>query len=131
MNAKICFLAVFAVVQLFAAQVQAQTAQISIADDLSPGWQDHRSHTLVLRNNANEPMVAVLAVKTFRKVPNTPCFVTKESPIYMIVGGDALIYETKVERVVLSAHAERKVSYNAFAVSLMGEEAAKKPGTQK
>jgi hypothetical protein len=103
----------------------AQTSQISVADETAPGWKDHRNHTLLLRNNAANALIAVMAVKSYKRVPNTPSFVSAGAQVYMIVGGDALLHETRTERIVVPAHGEKKVTYECFGVSLIGEEPVK------
>ena len=109
----------------------ANAADISVADVISPGWRDHRPHTLLLRNNGTRALNAVLAVRTYRKVPNSPACLPKEAPIYLIVGGEALVHETRTERVLVPAYGEARVTYESFDVSLIGEEPPKKPNQRK
>lgn len=107
-------------------KASAQASQITLADVTATGWKDHRNHMLLLRNNAAEPLTAVLAVKTYRRVPNSPVCVPPGANIYLIVGTEALIHETRTERVIVPSRGEKRISYECFGASLIGEEPVKK-----
>jgi len=125
---KVALLTTFLAVA-FGSRIAA--ADISVANVISPGWKDHRPHTLVLGNNRAHALNAVFAVKTYKRVPNSPACLGKDAPISLVVGGEALVYETRTERIVVPAHGEAGATYESFYVSLIGEEPPKQSNHQK